>query len=75
MSRYNNNKNENSVTVEEFNIPKDKLEAVHEILSSNKTWYNKKGQLIAMTGIKQLLCCVCAQVSSPLYQVRYSGTE
>ena len=75
MSRYNNkneNENDNTVTVKEFNIPEDKFDAVHEILSSKTSWYNKKDRLLALTGIKPL-CWVCGQMSSPLYQVRYSG--
>ena len=73
MSRYNNkneNENDNTVTVKEFNIPEDKFDAVHEILSSKTSWYNKKDRLLALTGIKPL-CCVCGQMSSPLYQVRF----
>lgn len=77
MSRYNNkneNENDNTVTVKEFNIPEDKFDAVHEILSSKTSWYNKKDRLLALTGIKPL-CCVCGQISQPLYQVRYSDPE
>ena len=54
MSRYNNkneNENDNTVTVKEFNIPEDKFVAVHEILSSKTSWYNKKDRLLVLTGI------------------------
>jgi hypothetical protein len=74
MSRYNNNNENESVTVKEFNIPKDKLETIQKILDSKMMWSNKKDMLLALTGIKPL-CCVCGQISSPLYQVRYSGPE
>ncbi|MGA9743075.1 MAG: hypothetical protein WBQ16_00520 [Nitrososphaeraceae archaeon] len=53
MSRYNNkneNENDNTVTFKEFNIPEDKFDAVHEILSSKTSWY-KKDRLLALTGI------------------------
>ena len=72
MSRYDKNQN---VTVEEFNIPKDKLETIQAILDSSFLWSTEKDRLLALTGLKQLLCCVCGQVSSPLYHVRYSGLE
>ena len=45
MSRYNNkneNENDNTVTFKEFNIPEDKFDAVHEILSSKTSWYKER---------------------------------
>jgi len=33
----------------------------------------KKDRLLAPTGLKQSLCCVCGQTSSPLYEVRTAG--
>ncbi|MGA8916332.1 MAG: hypothetical protein WB474_10105 [Nitrososphaeraceae archaeon] len=53
MSRYNNkneNENDNTVTFKEFNIPEDKFDAIHEILSSKMSCY-KKDRLLALTGI------------------------
>lgn len=44
MSRYNNkneNVNDKGVTVKEFNVPEYKFDAVHEILTYKKSWYNK----------------------------------
>ena len=58
-------------TVTEINLPKDKLETIQKILNSKNSWYKRKDQLLARIGFRPL-CCVCAQVSTPLYQVRYS---
>lgn len=62
-------------TVTEINISKDQLETIQRILSSNFMLSVKKDRLLALTGLKQLLCCVCGEPSSPLYEVRYAGPE
>lgn len=61
--------------VSEIKIPKDKLETIQAILNSNTMRAVKKGRLLEVTGLKHLLCCVCSQVTSPLYRVTYFGHE
>jgi hypothetical protein len=62
-------------TVTEISISKDQLETIQAILGSSFLRSIKKDRILARTGLKQLLCCVCGQVSSSLYQVRYSDPE
>jgi hypothetical protein len=64
-----------NTTVTEISISKDQVESIQAILNTNVMRSVKKDRLLALTGLKHLLCCVCGQVSSPLYQVRYSGIE
>lgn len=66
---------DNNTTVTEINIPKDKIETIQAILNSNVMRAVKKDRLLGLTGLKHLLCCVCSQVSSPLYRVTYLGHE
>jgi len=62
----------NTTTVTEIIIPEDKLLTIEKILRSNLMWSIQKDRIMALTGLKQSLCCICGQVSSPLYEVRYS---
>jgi hypothetical protein len=66
--------NNTDTTVTEIIIPEDKLLTIEKILRSNVMWSIKKDRLLALTGIHPY-CCVCGQISSPLYQVRYSDPE
>lgn len=61
--------------ITEIKISQDQMETIQRILSSNFMLSVKKDRLLALTGLKQLLCCVCGQTSSPLYEVRYTGHE
>ena len=58
-------------TVTEISIPKEKLDTIQKISSSKNSWHIKKDQLLARIVFRPL-CCVCDQVSTPLYRVRYS---
>ena len=62
-------------TVTEIKISQDQLETIQRILGSKFLWSIKKDRLLALTGLKQLLCCVCGQINSRLYEVRYSGPD
>lgn len=62
-------------TITEISISKDQLETIQRIMGSSFLRAIKRDRLLALTGLKHLLCCVCGQTSSPLYEVRYSGHE
>lgn len=62
-------------TITEIEISQDQLETIQRILGSNVMRAIKKDRLLALTGLKHLLCCVCGNVSPQLYQVRYSDRE
>jgi hypothetical protein len=62
-------------TITEIKISQDQLETIQRILGSSFLRSVKKERLLALTGLKHLLCCVCGQTTSPLYEVKYSGHE
>lgn len=60
-------------TVTELIIPKEKYDNVQKIMSSALVWFKKKEKLMAVVGFRSCFCCVCHEISSPLYEVRYSS--
>lgn len=61
-------------TVTEINLPKESLDDIQKILSLKNRWYIKKDKLLARIGFSPL-CCVCSEISTPLYQVKYSNSD
>lgn len=59
------------VSVKEIVIPKDRLENIQKIQKSKLVWFTRREKLKAAAGFNAF-CCVCHEISSPLYQVRYS---
>ncbi len=66
---------DNDTSVTEITISQDQFETIQRILGSNVLRAIKNDRLLALTGLKHLLCCVCGGVSPQLYQVRYPGPE
>lgn len=59
------------VSVKEIVIPKDRLENIQKIQKSKLVWFTRREKLKAAAGFNAF-CCVCHEISSPSYQVKYS---
>jgi len=62
-----------NTTITEVNISKDQLETIQRILGSSFLLSIKRDRILAKTGLKSRLCCICGGISSPLYEVRTTG--